>query len=130
MDLNSIVTLVTLVISVASGIGVLYLNFRKAPFEIKHEGADAASSALDAADKALSLNKRYVDRIASLETRNDDLEQRVLKVESPQKYQIVVEFQTSTPPQVDKVSIVPCEVTSRSEGDFDYRNGKTKRSTP
>ena len=107
MDTNTVIAVTSLTVSVITGLGVLYLNFKKAPGEMEQTTSDAADKALDAADKALGLNTRYIARIESLEGRNKDLEQRVLRVESPQKYQIVVEFETSAPPRVGKVSITP-----------------------
>jgi hypothetical protein len=88
---------------------VLYLNFRKAPTELRINNATATDKALEATDKALALNKRYIERIDSLEARNTILESRLDKVENPKKYHIVVEFETSTPPQVGKVEIIPIE---------------------
>jgi hypothetical protein len=109
MDSQTIMSLSGLVVSVSTAGVLAYLQWKKNPVEIKSTRADTASTALEATDKALALNKKYIERIDSLETRNDELEHRLDKMEKPQKYHIVVEFETSIPPQVGKVEIIPID---------------------
>lgn len=94
--------------------GVLYLGIKNLPHETKNTDAMTVNTALDATDKALNLNKKYVDKILSLDADNTTLKQKMaelaMKVEAPQKYRLAVEFQTSTPPQVDKVEITPVDI--------------------
>lgn len=102
MNFANITDVLQWIVSVASLIGIIYLRYRKLPGEVKQTNGDASDKFASAATKTAALNEKYLKMITDLQTRLE-------AVEKIKRYQIVVEFETSIPPQVGKVEVVPLE---------------------
>lgn len=103
MNVNDIIQYGGLVVS----IGLILLAWKSKSHETKNLDSDSIKKKAEAQQIMSTLNDKYVQQIAEMQTKMEAQEARLQVVENPKDYEIVVRFKTSTPPEIGEVKISP-----------------------